>query len=503
MGNLAIAISNIFSFINLIYLVFGVILGVIIGAIPGIGPAMVCAMVIPFTFPLDPGVGIAMLMGIQKGAIYGGSITAIMMHVPGTMGSIASMEDGYYLTSHNKAGKALKVSLYSSVMGDLISIVILIFGSVSLSLIAVKFGPAEFFSLVVLALTVLSVVSEESIVKGFISACMGALIASVGMDPITGSTRFAFGSIILSRGFDLLPVLIGMFAFSQMFIQMEKRIQKTTVKTNYKESVKSAENNISIVEWKLIIPHILRSTGIGAFVGALPGIGVDIAALLSYSIARKTAKKPQEFGKGSIEGLAAAEAGNSAVCGSNLIPLLSLGIPGDMPSAIVLGALIVHGIHPGPLLIKENPEVIYTLYVGLFVASLSLFFIAKIGLKYILRVLDIPQNILFSSILIICFIGTYSLNSNMFDLLTMVIFGILGYVMLKYKFSMITFVVSWILLPILETNFRQALLISKGSISIFFTHPISLFLLLFSFLAIIFLPKLAIKKVLKGLEYKG
>ena len=453
---------------SFIALGLGVFIGVIVGAIPGLTTPMAVALTLPFTFTLSPVTGILLLLGVYKGGIYGGSITAILINAPGTPAASCTVLDGYPMAKRGEAKRALDIALYSSCVADFISNIALILFAGVLASFALKFGPAEVFTLIFFSLTIISGVSGTQLLKGMASACLGLLLATIGMDLVYGTNRFIFGQTDLLAGLNFIPVLIGLFAVPEIlnfFCKEQIKLEKNPL----------AGIGASIKDFFRCFKKIIRGSFIGVILGAIPGIGAAPSAFLSYSEAKRTSKNADNFGKGEIEGVAAAEAGNNGVAGATMIPLLALGIPGDVITAIILGAFMIHGLRPGPLMFNENIELIYAIFMGIMLSSIYLFGIGKICIKFISKISDIPHRILFPVVLILCIFGSYAVNNSTFDIAVMFLMGILGFAMLKLNIPTAPFLIGFILGPMLEDSFRQSLLISRGSYAIFFSTPICWF----------------------------
>ena len=453
---------------SFIALGLGVFIGVIVGAIPGLTTPMAVALTLPFTFTLSPVTGILLLLEVYKGGIYGGSITAILINAPGTPAASCTVLDGYPMAKRGEAKRALDIALYSSCVADFISNIALILFAGVLASFALKFGPAEVFTLIFFSLTIISGVSGTQLLKGMASACLGLLLATIGMDLVYGTNRFIFGQTDLLAGLNFIPVLIGLFAVPEIlnfFCKEQIKLEKNPL----------AGIGASIKDFFRCFKTIIRGSLIGVILGAIPGIGAAPSAFLSYSEAKRTSKNADNFGKGEIEGVAAAEAGNNGVAGATMIPLLALGIPGDVITAIILGAFMIHGLRPGPLMFNENIELIYAIFMGIMLSSIYLFGIGKICIKFISKISDIPHRILFPVVLILCIFGSYAVNNSTFDIAVMFLMGILGFAMLKLNIPTAPFLIGFILGPMLEDSFRQSLLISRGSYAIFFSTPICWF----------------------------
>ncbi len=453
---------------NVLILCLGVIIGTFVGAIPGMTTPMAVALTLPFTFTMAPVTGILLLLGVYKGGIYGGSITAILINAPGTPAASCTALDGYPMAKRGEARRALDMALYASCVADFISNISLILFAGVLASFALKFGPAEVFTLIVFSLTIISGVSGNQLLKGFGSACLGLMLATVGLDLVYGTNRFVFDNVNLMSGLTFIPVLIGLFALPEIinfFLGREEAREHSPL----------AGIGAKLEDFKRCFKTIIRGSVIGVILGAIPGIGGAPSAFLSYSEARRTSRNPGNFGKGELEGVAAAEAGNNGVAGATLIPLLALGIPGDIITAIILGAFMIHGLRPGPLMFQENISLIYALFIGIMLSSVYLLIVGKISIRLISRIADIPHRVLFPVVFVLCVFGAYAVNNSTFDVLVMMIMGVVGFAMLKLKIPAAPFLIAFILGPMLEDNFRQSLLISRGSPDIFFSSVICWF----------------------------
>jgi len=407
--------------------------------------------------------------------------------------------DGYPLTKQGKSGKALKMALYASVIGDLFSDFVLILVSVPIALVAMKFGSVEFAMLLLFSLTFTGALAGESMMKGVVSALLGLLLSTVGLDPITAEPRFSFGIFSLTSGFTFIVVLIGMFTVSEVLIQFEKyRKQKGVDPTKAEDAKRWAEaaklrsqhkddNRVTAHDMKISAKPIAVSTLIGTFLGAMPGLGGSIAAFVAYGTAKNLSKNKDKFGDGAIEGVAAPEAANNAVCGANLIPFLSLGIPGNSAAAILGAGLMMQGIRPGPTIFQEHGAIVYAIFAGMILANFAVLWFGWYFIKMARRGLDIPRGILFPLILILSVVGSYAIENSIFDVYTLIGFGFMGYVMRKYKFPTAPLVIAFLLGPLAERSFRQSLIISRGSYTVFFESPVALLffcLMVFSILSI-------------------
>ena len=472
LSDLAHGIASFFSLVSVGTALLGLIAGIVVGAIPGLTATMAIAVLSPFTFFMDTAIALPFLLGVYKGAIYGGSIPAVLINTPGTAAAAATTLDGHALAKQGRARHALEMSLYASVMGDMLGTVVLISVTAPLAAIAIKFSSPEFTILFIFALSLIASVSGDSILKGLIAAAAGALIGCIGLDPMSGYQRFTFGVSDLSGGIALVPVLIGMFAISEVLIQSEKKVLRSVSSVT---DGRGAPLPLSAV--RRVIPTILRASAIGTFIGALPGLGAEIACWVAYGDAKRQSKTPGLFGRGALEGVAAAESGNNATVPATLIPMLVFGIPGDTVTAILLGAFMAQGLLPGPLLFQQHSDVIYGLFGLLLLTNLLLLGFGLAAIRIVRHVVLIPHAILLPCVTVVCFAGSYAVSSNMFDVLVMLTGGFAGYAMRKAAVPIPPFVIALLLASPLENAIRQSLLFSAGGISIFVTRPISATLL--------------------------
>lgn len=483
MGMIIGGFVSIFS-IKIISLIFiGVIIGIIFGSIPGLTTAMAVVLCLPITFGMDPVSGMSLLIGLYIGGFSGGLIAAILLKIPGTPASIATTFDGYPMAQQGKAGKALGLGIVFSFMGGLVSIIILIFVSPILAEFALKFGPYEYFGLSFFALTMIASVAGKSISKGLLSGLIGMVLAMIGAAPIDGYPRLTFGLHALDGGFELVPAIIGMFAVSELLLTAERYSKDT--KGEIKE-YKIKGFGFSIKEFKEQIVNFLRSSIIGTGIGVLPGIGGALASLMAYLAAKNSSKYPEKFGTGINDGIVASESANNAAIGGALIPLLTLGIPGDTVTALLLGGLTLHGITPGPLLFQTEGKLVYAIFAALIVANIFMLIAEFFGIRVFVKLLKIPKFMLFPVIIAICIVGSYSLNNRIFDVLTILIFGIIGYLMSKKEYPISPAILGFILGPITELNLRRGLMYSNGSFLAFFKKPIAGFLIILSIMFVIF-----------------
>jgi len=465
---------------NLLSCFFGVFIGTLIGVLPGIGPVGTISLLLPLTFGISPVTGIIMLAGIFYGAMYGGSTTSILVNIPGEATSVVTCLDGYQMARQGRAGPALGIAVFGSFIAGTLSVVGLMFLANSLAEFAVKFGPAEYFSLMCLGLSILIYLTQGSILKGLVMAGVGLFLSLIGQDIITGKTRFTFGFIGLVDGIGLVPLVMGLFGISEILLNLERLAERIILKTKIKGLYPSRE------DWRRSAKPIARGTLLGFFLGILPGAGAVTATFLSYALEKKFSKHPEEFGKGAIEGVAGPESANNAATGASLIPLFSLGIPSNVVAALLLGALMIHGIAPGPLLLTEHPEVFWGTVASMYVGNAMLLVLNLPLIGIWVRVLRVPYKTLFPLILLFCLIGSYSIGNNVFDIFVMLFFGALGYLLRKLNYEPAPLALAYVLGPMVEQSLRQALVLSDGSFRIFLARPISAgclfitFLLLFS-----------------------
>ena len=462
-------LSLIFQVHTILYILLGVASGICIGCLPGLTATMGVALVLPLTFGMDAAAGILLLVGVYVGAIYGGSISAILLNTPGTPASAATALDGYVMAQKGEAGRALGISTVSSFFGGITSCVFLLLISPQLAKISLRFSSPEFFMLAIFGLCILSSISGSSMAKGIACGALGILIASIGIDGITGKMRFTFGNMNLLSGINYIPVMIGLFAMSQAFIGIEELSKENALTKKVSHVIPKKQ------DWSVIFKNGFLFGTIGTFIGIIPGAGADIAAFIAYGQAKNMSKHPQDFGKGIPEAIAAPEAANNGVTGGALIPMLTLGVPGDAVAAIMIGALTVQGLQPGPLLFQNNAPLVYALFIGCFIANICMAVLGLSSVKLFTKVLSVPKAVLIPVIFLLCFVGSYAMANNMFDVGVMLFFGIVGYFLHKVDISSSPAVLGLILGPMAESHFRRALLMSKGDYKVFFSTGICLF----------------------------
>ncbi len=481
MESLLTALAVVLQPYNFIMILFGTLIGILVGAMPGLSSVMGLSIMMPLTLSLEGSAGILMLLGIFCGAIYGGSITAILIKTPGTANSAATCLDGYPMaTKMGQPGRALSISTMASTFGGLFSAVMLLWTAPALSKIALKFGAPEYFALAIFGLSMVTSISGKNVVKGMIGAVIGLMMATIGMNALTGTPRFTFNSVYLMGGIAMIPTLIALYAFSQGLSNIEGGAGK-----NVSGGAKLERVLPTLSDIKRTFPTILRSSVIGTVIGAIPGTGGDIASWVGYNEAKRWSKHPEEFGEGVPEGIAAPEAANNAISGGALIPLLTLGIPGDAGTAVMLSALMMQGVVPGPMLFTEQTSTVYTIIVGLFFANICMCVLGYGAIRGFARIGNVSNTYLTPIVFVFCVVGTYALNNNILDIFMMMIFGAVAYVLIKCDFSMPPIILGLILGGLAEKNLQRALVISDGSVSVFFTRPISLALLVISAFSLI------------------
>lgn len=452
---------------NLLLMAVSTAVGVSIGCLPGLSAAMGVALLLPVTFGMDPASGLIILGGIYCGAIFGGSISAILIHTPGTPASAATAIEGYQLTLKGDAAKALTVACFASFCGGLLSCISLYFFAPPLAQLAMKFKSPEYFWLSLFGLTIIAGVSSKSMLKGLMSGVIGLLISTVGMDPMEGVPRFMFGQSALYNGVDVTCALIGLFSMSQILILAEKKIVARPKAASFKSKF-----TLTKPELKMLTPTILRSWIIGNIVGILPGAGASIACFIGYNESRRFSKHKDQFGKGSIEGVAGSEAANNAVTGGSLIPMMTLGIPGESVTAVLMGGLIIHGLQPGPELFTTYAGMTYTFFAGFVLVQFFMLAIGMMGCKGFAQISRLSDGILIPAIFILCVVGSYAIHNNVVEVWIMLIFGVIGYLVRKFDMNATAIVLGLILGPIGERGLRRSLMLSDGDPSILFSTSI-------------------------------
>lgn len=453
---------------NLLYCFLGVLIGTLMGVLPGIGPAAGMALLLPITFKIPLIQGMVMLAGIYYGCMYGGSTTSILLNIPGEAASVVTCYDGYQMALKGRAGPALGIAAFGSFIAGCFSVVGLMLLAPTLAPWAFRIGPPEFFSLLCIGLTLIIYLTSGSFIKGLMMGFVGGILGCIGQDPYTGSLRFVFGTYSLLGGIDIVPFVMGLLGISEVLLNIEKSLGKRSI---LKEKIKNLLPNRQ--DWKDSYKPITRGTILGFFLGIIPGGGSVISSFLSYAIEKKLSKHPEKFGKGTIEGVAGPEAANNAATGGAFIPLFALGIPSNVVMALLLGALIIHGVAPGPLLMQKNPEIFWAVVASMYIGNGMLLVLNLPLIGIWVQILKVPYKILFPLILLFCLVGAYSVNNSTFDVGFMLGFGVLGYLMRKYGYEGAPMVLAFVLGPLFENSLRQSLLMSQGSFLIFLKRPIA------------------------------
>ncbi|WP_172840494.1 tripartite tricarboxylate transporter permease [Virgibacillus phasianinus] len=475
--------------INIMWIIIGGFLGTIVGMLPGLGPATAVAVLIPVTFGMEPVSALILMAAIYYGAMYGGSRSSILLNTPGDGSAIAATFDGYPMAQKGQAGQAMAISAVASFIGGVIAVIGFILLAKPLADFALKFGPAEYFLLMLLTLSAIVSLSMGKMVKGFISMLLGLLLSTVGIDTQSGVYRFTFGIPHLSEGIDFLIVIIGIYAIGEVLYNF------LTIDEIKKEKKKVGKIWFSKKQWKRSKWPILRSGPLGFIIGVLPGAGGSIASMISYTTEKQISKKPEEFGEGAVEGLAAPESANNAASVGAMIPLLTMGIPGSGTTAVMLGALIMLGIRPGPLLFENDPEMVWTLVNSMFIGNIALIIINILLVGLLVKILDTPAKVLYPIILLLAFIGTYTLSYSAIDFFLLLIFGYFGLLMKVMDFPIAPLVLAIIVGADMEQNFRMAILSSNGSLGVFFATPIAIGLIVLTLLSLFY--PLIVKKIQK------
>jgi len=473
----SIGFSVLLGWKPILIIIVGVIVGILAGAMPGLSPSTAVALLVPFSYTMSPALALILLTSIYIASNYGGSITAVLINTPGTPSAAVTAMDGYPLTKRGLAGKGLGVALVASTVGGAIGVAILILFAVPLARVALKFSPADYCALALFGLATVASMSRGNVLKALVAILFGLMIKNIGIDPISGVERFTFGSDQLYDGFTLIPALIGLFAVSVVFAKMESW-------TGVPRVMEKVDSKLpSLKEFMKIKMTILRSSVIGTIIGIFPGAGATIAAFISYDMAKKASKTPEEFGKGSLEGVAAAEGANSSSVGGALVPLLALGIPGSATDAVLLGAFMLHDLVPGPLLFQDHPDIVYGIFSALILANIIMLVIGIYGNRFFIKVVAVPEAIMYPLILAIAVIGSFAVSGSIFDVAACIAFGIIGWLFKRYGFPVAPIVLGIVLGKMVEENFRRAVMMD--GYSVFFTDKMAFIVLLISFFSFV------------------
>jgi putative tricarboxylic transport membrane protein len=464
---------------NLLFCFAGVFIGTLIGVLPGIGPVAAMSLLLPVTFNITPEAAIIMMAGIYYGSMYGGSTTAILVNIPGEAASVVTCLDGYQMARQGRAGPALGMAAIGSFIAGTLAVIGLMLLAPTLARFAVKFGPAEYFSLMVLGLSILVWLSHGSILKALIMAGIGVVLGLVGIDSITAMPRLTFDTLQLVDGLGIVPIVMGLFGIAEILSNIESSVKREIFDTRVKGLMPSKE------DWKRSAGPITRGSILGFLLGILPGGGAVISSFVSYALEKRLSRHPEQFGKGAIEGVAGPETANNAAAGGGFIPLLTLGIPPNVVMALLLGAFIVHGVQPGPLLMVQKPDFFWGIVASMYIGNVMLLVLNMPLIGMWVQVLKVPYKILFPLILLFCLIGAYSVANQIFDVYLMLGFGVLGWLMKKYGYEPAPLVLAFVLGPMLENNLRKALILSQGDLATFIERPISAICLVMAVLLLI------------------
>lgn len=466
---------------TLFLIVIGVLMGIVFGAIPGLSAFTALALFLPITFTMEPINGISFLMAIYVGGLSGGLISAILLGIPGTPSSIATCFDGYPMAKSGEAGKALGIAILFSFIGGIFGAVILVICGPAIARFALKFGPYEYFAMILFALTTVSGLSSGNVARGLLSCLLGIAVSFVGIDRLSSYTRYTMGIAQLSAGFNIVPILIGTFAVSQI-IESSENVKEGIYKI---KSARVKGFGISFKEFIYQLKNAIPSAIIGLVIGILPGIGGNVSNLMAYTSCKKRSKYPEKFGTGCVDGIVASETANNATIGGALIILLTLGVPGDNATALILAGFQIHNITPGPLLFTTSAALVYAVFAAFIVANVVMVIGEKMGIPVFARVLSVPTYFLLPVVIACCFVGSFSANNRVFDILVMVIFGVIGYIMKKFKYPLAPMVVGFILAPLLEENIRRSLMRTEGDFWPILTSPIAAVFLVFTVIMIV------------------
>jgi putative tricarboxylic transport membrane protein len=452
---------------NLIACFIGVFVGTLIGVLPGIGPVATMSLLLPITFTMSPTASIIMMAGIYYGAMYGGSTTSILVNIPGEAASVVTCIDGYQMARQGRAGPALGIAAMGSFIAGTFSVLGIMVLAPPLTSVALRFGPPEIFGLLLLGFTMVTYLTAGSKLKAVAMALLGMLLGTIGLDPISASPRFTYGSVTLGDGLGLVPIIMGLFGISEVLLNIGQGIAQEVFDTRIKGLMPSRE------DWKRSAAPIARGSVLGFLLGILPGIGAIIPTFISYALEKRLARDPSRFGKGAIEGVAGPEAANNAATGGSMIPLLTLGFAPNVVMAVLLGAFLIHGVQPGPLLIKEHPEIFWGVIASMYVGNAMLLVLNLPLIGLWVQLLRVPYGILFPLILLFCVIGVYSEAGNVWDIIVMLAFGVIGLLMKRFSFEAAPLVLAFVLGRMAEESIRQSLLMSSGSFTILLTRPIA------------------------------
>jgi len=466
---LLLALAHLAQPVSALLLITGIVLGLVIGVLPGLGPPIAIALALPFTFYLDPVPSLVLLLGIYSAAIYGGSISAIAIGIPGTGAAIATVQDGHKMFQAGRGGEALGLSLTGSIIGGLVSVVCLALIAPLLAELAVKFGPREYLAVSVFGLVVVVRVAGRSLAKGLLVGGLGVFLTTWGLDELNGAERYTFGSYHLYEGLPLVPFLVGLFALSEALIGAERALRRI--------DFTPSSLRVQLPGWKTLQKMkglLMRSSIIGTVIGIIPGEGAAVGAFFSYAEAKRVSKTPRRFGSGIAEGIVAPETANNATVGGALVPTLTLGVPGSPAAAVLLGALLIQGLAPGPTLFAERPDLMYAIFIGLFAINVLMMVVGLVAIRFAARLIMVPTAVVVPTVILLSLVGIFAVSHSMFNVGVLLAAGVLGYVVRKLGYSIAPLSIGFVLGPILENSLRQSLTIADGDFMEFFNTPIGL-----------------------------
>lgn len=472
LAQLAHGFSVVMEPANLYFCLIGVLVGTLVGVLPGVGPVASMALLLPITYSLGPAGALIMFAGIYYGAMYGGSTTSILLKIPGEAASVMTCIDGHEMARQGRAGAALGIAAFGSFIAGTLGVVALTLIAMPLAKLALKFSYPEYVALMTLGLMLVVVLASGSMLQAFAMLGAGLLLSSVGQDVVSGLFRFTYGVPLLMDGIALGPMIMGLFGVSEVLANVGARSERVVVQTRIRDLLPTKD------DWRRSWAAILRGTGLGFFLGSLPGGGAIVSSFASYAVEKRLSRTPEQFGKGAVEGLAGPESANNAASIGSFVPLLTFGIPSNITMAIVMGALMIHGVTPGPTLIVDRPDLFWGVIASMYVGNAVLLILNLPLIGIWVQVLKVPYRVLFPVILVFCAVGSYSMNNNIFDVYMMTVFGVVGYLMKRQGYEPAVLVLAFVIGPIMEQSLRQSLLLGDGSFAIFFTRPISLLLML-------------------------
>lgn len=492
-----IGFSAILNANTLLMILMGVVLGIMFGATPGLTTSMGMVFLLPLTFTISPVNAMALLTALYVGGTSGGLITAILLNIPGTPAAISTTFDGYPMAQRGEAGKALGAGIVFSFIGGGISFLLLYVLAAPIARVAVRFTPFDYFGITFFAVTLIGGLSGKSLLKGIAAAVLGMILATFGSAPLDGFPRFSFGWRQLNAGFNLLPVLIGVYAVTEILKRAESGAELQNVKA---QEFKIKGFGMSMAEFVGQIPNAMRSMLIGLGIGSLPGLGAGQANIIAYSVAKRRSRHPEKFGTGVLDGVVASETANNAVIGGALIPTLAMGIPGDAGTALLLAGFMIHGLQPGPMLIQNSAPLVYTIFAALLVANVVMIIVEFFGIRMFIQLLKIPKYYILPVIIVLCMVGAFSINNRIFDAISILIFAAIGYWLYKFQYPLAPFILGFILSPIIEINFRRGLMFSEGSYLAFIQRPVAAFFIILTFVSIAFMALRRPRKITQGEE---